>query len=122
MPPLAGNSFSEHAALPLPSPANPTYIRVAVLRGACWTVFPGLIDLFGSCPCPCPWTWAHGAHLRCRFPGSMSHGFCGPHFSLCMNAGSKADLRRAALERRAGVPEDVRLAFVARAMFEGLAL
>src|SRR5206468_11670119 len=39
-----------------------------------------------------------------------------------MNAGSKADLRRAALERRAGVPDEVRLAFIARATVEGLAL
>lgn len=39
-----------------------------------------------------------------------------------MNAPSKADLRRAALERRAGVPEDVRVAFVARATLEGVAL
>jgi hypothetical protein len=71
---------SGQTGLPLPSATKPTYIRTAVLRGACWTVFPGLIDLFGSCPCPCPWTWAHGAHLRCRFPGSMSHGSRGPHF------------------------------------------
>ena len=38
----------------------------------------GLIDLQGSCPWPRPWAWPHGAHLRCRFPGSISHGHRGP--------------------------------------------
>ena len=56
-----------------------SYIGFAVLRGACWIVFPGPYRSQGSCPWPCPWTWPYGAHLRCRFPGSMSHGFCGPH-------------------------------------------
>jgi 5-formyltetrahydrofolate cyclo-ligase len=39
-----------------------------------------------------------------------------------MNIGSKADLRRTTLERRAAVPEEVRRAFAARAAEEGLAL
>ena len=61
-------------------------------------------------------TYAVGSRDRCP-TASVARTF-----PLCMNAGIKADLRRAALERRAGVPEDVRLAFVARAMLEGLAL
>ena len=44
--------------------------------------FPGALLISKGAVLTLPWAWTRGAHLRCRFPGSMSHGFCGPTFSL----------------------------------------
>src|SRR5512133_3905269 len=85
MPDFAGgsNRLRAHWAggiIPLPSIADSTYIGVAVLRGSCWTLFPGALSLsLGAVPALVRGL-GHMAPTYCvGFPGSMSHGLCGPH-------------------------------------------
>ena len=50
-----------------------TICGFGVLRFTTGVTYPrGLIDLEGSCPWEDPWVLSYGAHLHCRFPGSIS--------------------------------------------------
>lgn len=107
-------------ARPLPSQTNPTYIQLAVLRGACWTLFPGALSIsLGAVPAlvrglghMAP-TYVVGTRDRCptAFVARASSN---------MKPSSKAQLRAGALERRAAVSPDLRAAFSTRAADEGL--